>query len=533
MASMSSKEKASHTQSPSLSKQLSTLPTRNAKQFVSSYVESQHSFLKLHISQGRAEVGSWAKSDLQSDLHAGLRQEPLEVLGFGTPVLEPRKRAPSCDSRGVDGKYGQKQRESAKPITNKEKNNGLPANSITPEHEKVKVNKQAPRSDASPARKTAKSKTTGKEQKRTLQEEAGSDGERRERQEERKKRRRIKKDIMAPAYNEDANIKEGIKKDRKRSVKAKAVKPHAAFALMHGFTTTSVGKNRLTLEPRSVGVFKKGKASESLAPVDDKSRNQNPSSTTVEETQRPVIEEDQAPTGVSKPLLDCNPVALNIGIQDGPVLDSGYIITLAGERLLPGDVYSLSDEVLPALLDYTLSESNYSLSSCFWLPDHRDPGIVSSKVDDFTGMDPGFTASVDFDIHWTGEPGGDSEGSVDWSDVCDNMSIMDPAFLVHGAAISEQVLEQLPVQDSLTDDDEAGLSFGEFPCSQDVLPPTFDQDERNSVFSEIQSLNLVSALTQIRETKWTISFKGALSFMDLILGVRDLVCLGYMEQRQK
>ncbi|CAA7259691.1 unnamed protein product [Cyclocybe aegerita] len=218
-------------------------------------------------------------------------------------------------------------------------------------------------------------------------------------------------------------------------------------------------------------------------PVDDKPKNQNPSWTTVEEAQHPFIEEDQVPTGVSDPLPDCNPVALNIGIQHGPFLDSGYITTMAGERLLPGDVDPLSDEVLPAPLDYTLSESNYSLSSCFWLPDHHDAGIASSKVDDSTGMDSGFTASADFNNYWTGEPGGESEGNVDRSDVSDNMAVMDPAFLIHGTANSEQVLGLLSVRDYLTDDDEAEVSLGGFPCSQDVPLPTFDQDERNSACS--------------------------------------------------
>jgi hypothetical protein len=98
---------------------------------------------------------------------------------------------------------------------------------------------------------------------------------------ERRERKRIKRAIVQPKEPSEHGTasSNGDPKQRKRTkAKGKKSKVPSGFALMHGFTATNVGKNRLTVNvidcpyhinlngsklkpPSNVGVFKKGKAS--------------------------------------------------------------------------------------------------------------------------------------------------------------------------------------------------------------------------------------------------------------------------------
>ncbi|KAJ7068198.1 hypothetical protein C8F01DRAFT_1117259 [Mycena amicta] len=99
------------------------------------------------------------------------------------------------------------------------------------------------------ASKPAEKKENKKEPSKRKQEKSDDDDEEAARVVERRERKRVKRAIMNPPSEKE-------KKKNKKN------KNPPAFALMHGFSATNVGKNRLTLKPPSaVGVFKKGKAS--------------------------------------------------------------------------------------------------------------------------------------------------------------------------------------------------------------------------------------------------------------------------------
>lgn len=91
---------------------------------------------------------------------------------------------------------------------------------------------------------------------------------------ERRDKKRIKREIVRPTDQTD-NDPEQIETLAKKKAKATARK-NSGLALMHGFTATNVGKNRLTVSiglfnirqvswdlkvPPVLGVFNKGKAS--------------------------------------------------------------------------------------------------------------------------------------------------------------------------------------------------------------------------------------------------------------------------------
>ncbi|KAI0829425.1 hypothetical protein BC628DRAFT_1360473 [Trametes gibbosa] len=111
---------------------------------------------------------------------------------------------------------------------------------------------------------------TKKETAKTRAQETDDDEEYRGRLAERRERRRAKKAIVDPKPNppesgseedvDDGHRARSTKKTSKKGKKGKGLNMPAGLALMHGFSATNIGKNRLTLNP-VVGVFNKGKAS--------------------------------------------------------------------------------------------------------------------------------------------------------------------------------------------------------------------------------------------------------------------------------
>ncbi|KAJ7904439.1 hypothetical protein B0H14DRAFT_2662872 [Mycena olivaceomarginata] len=109
-----------------------------------------------------------------------------------------------------------------------------------------------PQQDAKrPSRETSQRKRSSLRKRCPRNEGADSDDDQVARLAERRERKRMKRAIVQP--------KEPSEPD---TASRKKPKVPAGLALMHGFTATNVGKNRITLKPPSnVGVFKKGKAS--------------------------------------------------------------------------------------------------------------------------------------------------------------------------------------------------------------------------------------------------------------------------------
>ncbi|PFH51448.1 hypothetical protein AMATHDRAFT_59234 [Amanita thiersii Skay4041] len=76
---------------------------------------------------------------------------------------------------------------------------------------------------------------------------------------DRRDRKRAKRAIIAPSVPRDSGDDGASDKHPKKGGRKKLIP--AGFALMHGFSSTNVGKNRLTVPPFNIGVFQKGKAS--------------------------------------------------------------------------------------------------------------------------------------------------------------------------------------------------------------------------------------------------------------------------------
>ncbi|KAJ7507725.1 hypothetical protein B0H11DRAFT_1968345, partial [Mycena galericulata] len=182
---------------------LPALPKLDKTQFIASYLQGQKVHAKSHAEEGRSVTASWHRHSTP--------EKPSANVGFATPILTARV------SRGAQ----------------------------------VAENKSS-RQDPEVNLQTAK-KRRG---------DSDHDEDQAARLLERRERKRAKRAIVqAKGPSEpDAASSNGDKK--KMKAKGKKPKVPSGFALMHGFSATNVGKNRLTLKPPSnVGVFKKGKAS--------------------------------------------------------------------------------------------------------------------------------------------------------------------------------------------------------------------------------------------------------------------------------
>ncbi|KAJ6509888.1 hypothetical protein C8R47DRAFT_1095732 [Mycena vitilis] len=202
---------------------LPNLPKLDKNHFISSYLQGQRAHAKSHAEEGRSFSTSW-------DIHPTPRKPSaaLHNVGFATPILTARipRPAEEQESKKENIPAAKKTHPTKKPNDNSDK-----------------AFKPSKKRGADPV----------------------SDEDHAARLTERRERKRIKRAIVQPkeATELDTASSNGNGKRKKGAKgKGKKAKVPSGFALMHGFSATNVGKNRLTLKPPSkVGVFKKGKAS--------------------------------------------------------------------------------------------------------------------------------------------------------------------------------------------------------------------------------------------------------------------------------
>ncbi|KAG1892549.1 hypothetical protein F4604DRAFT_36200 [Suillus subluteus] len=182
-----------------------------------------------------------------------MRYEETKRLkfGFDTPILVPRvtgSNAVGADKRSVVGlpaKATQRARKTQKALDTEAS---------------IKENKGSVRAPLITAQRDP-----SKRKRKKAEVPFGSDEEHEARLSERRERKRVKRDIVKPDTNIALHISPPASEREDGKVARKRGKKHsgaAGLALLHGFSATNVGKNRLTLKPlASLGVFSKGKSS--------------------------------------------------------------------------------------------------------------------------------------------------------------------------------------------------------------------------------------------------------------------------------
>ncbi|EEB90838.1 hypothetical protein MPER_10906 [Moniliophthora perniciosa FA553] len=220
---------------------LSSIPTLNKAQFISSFINSQKANAKAYAEEGKTFALSWKSDEGPISKPTTSSDSRHHGFGFATPILKPRELKRAADTRAKVDK----------------------GNLST---------ETGPTSASKPCKPSPKEKRSGapgdkKEQQRTNKKRLANveDEIKEDRLEERRLRKRAKREAVKPVPEEiEGEIAE--EKPKKRKAKRNTDAP-PALALIHGFSATNVGKSRLTrghiyqIPPRIVGVFNKGKAS--------------------------------------------------------------------------------------------------------------------------------------------------------------------------------------------------------------------------------------------------------------------------------
>ncbi|KAK1224422.1 hypothetical protein PQX77_012718 [Marasmius sp. AFHP31] len=212
---------------------LPKIPKLNKDHFISSFVASQKANAKVYAEEGKAVTLAWRCDQPNESSTSATRpdsstHEQLQ-LGFGTPVLKPRKR-----------------------------------NIVQPS---VKTTKYAPSAapPQPPDSQKPKKNTRSSGALRKRQETSDEDDEKLARLAERRTRKRAKREIVRPKSPVDKQS-EPHRNEKPRKLKGdgnskRASSGPAGLALLHGFSAPNVCKNRLTLNPNKFGVFNQGRAS--------------------------------------------------------------------------------------------------------------------------------------------------------------------------------------------------------------------------------------------------------------------------------
>ncbi|KAG1753959.1 uncharacterized protein EDB91DRAFT_1333269 [Suillus paluster] len=212
-------------------------------------------YIRAYLHRQKAHVHSYSSQGLElRHLSTTFNETPARTpskklnFGFDTPILVPRvteliDSTDKCSVVELPAKATQRTRKTQKALDNETSG---------------KKNKGTAR--ASPG---TTQRDPSKRKRKKAEVLSGSDEEREARLSERRERKRVKRDIVKPDANIAVHSSPASGKKYKKAVRKKG-KKHSGigFALLHGFSATNVGKNRLTLKPlASLGVFNKGKSS--------------------------------------------------------------------------------------------------------------------------------------------------------------------------------------------------------------------------------------------------------------------------------
>ena len=235
---------------------LATLPKINKDHFLSSFTREQQHFLQQYLHEGQRVARSWNVSELTPIVNSPASPKNDSQLGFGTPVLRARLDLVSTRKGYRNGSIkagGQEcSKENERPSGHGEK---LP--DAVERNLKSKAEWQK--------------KDVSKVDKIRAKERSDSDNELFQRQlathiyinfhshswtlgrADRRQRKKIKRDIMNPEVLKDSDNEDKPSATCKVSKQAKRQsKSRREFALMHGFTSTNVGKNRLTVSQETL-----------------------------------------------------------------------------------------------------------------------------------------------------------------------------------------------------------------------------------------------------------------------------------------
>ncbi|KAJ7228735.1 hypothetical protein GGX14DRAFT_414565 [Mycena pura] len=208
-------------------KLLPSLPKLDKDEFIKSYIQTQKAHAKTYATEGRSFSTSW---DITPRKPTATTSNESRNVGFATPVLKAR------NSRRATGEASKHETAPGKTTDDIETARASP-----PTGGRLQRTSQSEED----AKKPSKSKRYWEKNRGA---DSNSDKDHVARLLERRERKRIKRAIMKPkeATESETASSNGNKRKKRKQAKDEKSKVPAGFALMHGFTATNVGKNRLT-----------------------------------------------------------------------------------------------------------------------------------------------------------------------------------------------------------------------------------------------------------------------------------------------
>ncbi|KAJ8501431.1 hypothetical protein ONZ51_g594 [Trametes cubensis] len=279
MPPTSTVDSPSRLNSPNLRKLSSLRVSKHTR--LHSFIRSQETYLASYAQEGKSATASWNSPIAPTGTPKKSLQNVEIESGFGTPVLKPRvdlkppvptAEAPIVSEGEGSAEHSENLGARVKARTVKARKEADSSNKSQPirerntsSHNKVVSSTHDKSKDQSSKNLVSKRAHSSKLKNSEVNEDH------RARLAERRERRRVKKAIVDPKIirvesdSGDDNEDRGRAKARKASTKtakSKGLRMPAGLALMHGFSATNIGKNRLTVGPNPVvGVFSKGRAS--------------------------------------------------------------------------------------------------------------------------------------------------------------------------------------------------------------------------------------------------------------------------------
>ncbi|KAJ3811932.1 hypothetical protein F5876DRAFT_75347 [Lentinula aff. lateritia] len=214
---------------------LGSIPKLDKTRFISSFVDTQRLHTKYYAEEGRTLWNNLV--DTARDPSPKNPPQENTVFGLSTPVLVPRIAKVIIAKEPVS--------KTSTPKENSPKKSKSKAKSTFRA-------KSGQRPNEHPQNAPHTKKRAGK---------LSDDDETAARLAERRDKKRAKREIVRPAATANEKDSKQIQIQAATDKKGKQNKGPPGLALMHGFTATNVGKNRLTVPPPTLGVFSRGRAS--------------------------------------------------------------------------------------------------------------------------------------------------------------------------------------------------------------------------------------------------------------------------------
>ncbi|OBZ71963.1 hypothetical protein A0H81_08301 [Grifola frondosa] len=239
--------------SPNLRKHVSSKVDKDS--LLQAYVLAQKANLSIYAAEGRTASASWDTQHATQTASAQTVHRP--TFGFDSPILRPRVP----NSRTKD------KSNAREAMVTEKSTGGDRVTTDTIEHKQAaKRSKQTPA-----AEKTQSTLVVGKgkiqiskrnQVRGTARKESSKKRQHVQDEDEERIGARTKRAIVEPRAADDRNEEGSLSVGKNKGKKSKGLTMPAGLALMHGFSATNIGKERLTLKrDPTIGVFNKGKAS--------------------------------------------------------------------------------------------------------------------------------------------------------------------------------------------------------------------------------------------------------------------------------